>query len=664
MTTKTKDFFVSYNKADKDWAVWVGWVLESAGYRVVLQDWDFRPGGNFVVQMDNASKGTRHTIAILSEDYLQSGFTKAEWANAFSKDPTGESRRLIPIRVKTCKPLGLLGTCIYEDLVGESENDAREKVVSILSDRRKPSGQPVFPGNITRNASSETKSFPGAESQSVDVWQEKVEFLRMQEAIVKAPNQKAEIAKKIRDAELKIGEIIANAIGPLSGKPGQVGQSFDIANEHALNSRLVHAIQRRDSLEAIGERTDDIEAEILTLKRQMRVGGILQRGDMLCNRYTLIEEVGNGGFATVWKSRDLRTKKVVAVKVLHPQSSKDPIKRERFFRGARVMSELNHDGVVNVLEPECHDDRFYFFVMEFIDGGNLHEAVLQKRITADQAVHVIVRILEILAYAHEHKNRYVHRDIKPTNVLIDKNGEAILTDFDLVAARNTTGGTQTGMLGTFDYAAPEQYTKPQEVDCRADIYSCARTGLFILAGQDLDPLKLIRNAEAVVEEQETSNELKAIFLKAIAWEREERFQSAAEFRKALLNPTKFPSKAVKKSPTRKRKTSEPTVRTRHGLPKLTSTKKVLKAMEEFDAKFRATGRHKNFESNKKNKYAIRHGGKLYPVKKIIELSTGRPVGTFTGGTGKPNELIRSLGFEVINMRDEATIPRPSDERLI
>ena len=211
MNERKRDFFISYNKADKDWAVWIGWVLESVGYEVVIQEWDFRPGGNFVVYMDTAANETLHTIAILSDDYLESGFTKAEWASAFSLDPTGENRRLIPIRVKKCRPVGLLGPCIYEDLVGENETDAREKVANILADRTKPSNEPVFPGDVSQSApSGEARPFPGVGSTSMSVWHEKLDFLRSQKAVAHEPQQKAKIEEKIRETEIRIGAINAN----------------------------------------------------------------------------------------------------------------------------------------------------------------------------------------------------------------------------------------------------------------------------------------------------------------------------------------------------------------------------------------------------------------------------------------------------------------------
>src|SRR5690242_12359487 len=113
-----KDFFISYTKADKAWAEWIAWALEEAGYSVTIQAWDFRPGGNFALEMQRAASGTDKTIAVLSPHYLQAAYTEAEWAAAFAKDPQGKDRKLIPLRVKECKPEGILAPLIYADLVG------------------------------------------------------------------------------------------------------------------------------------------------------------------------------------------------------------------------------------------------------------------------------------------------------------------------------------------------------------------------------------------------------------------------------------------------------------------------------------------------------------------------------------------------------------------
>ena len=91
-----KDFFISYNKADRVWAEWIAWHLEENGYSVVIQAWDFRPGGNFVLDMQSATEEGARAIAVLSPDYLASKFTAPEWAAFFAQDPTGEKGLLLP----------------------------------------------------------------------------------------------------------------------------------------------------------------------------------------------------------------------------------------------------------------------------------------------------------------------------------------------------------------------------------------------------------------------------------------------------------------------------------------------------------------------------------------------------------------------------------------
>ena len=99
-----KDFFISYNHADQQWAEWIAWELEAAGYTTVVQSWDFRPGSNFTLEMHSASQAAERTIAVLSPDYLEAPYTLAEWAAAFAEDPTAKQGKLLPIRVRECDP--------------------------------------------------------------------------------------------------------------------------------------------------------------------------------------------------------------------------------------------------------------------------------------------------------------------------------------------------------------------------------------------------------------------------------------------------------------------------------------------------------------------------------------------------------------------------------
>ena len=159
-----RDFFISFNKEDKDWAEWIAWTLEETGHTVFYQNWDFRAGENFVVEMHEALKESERVIAVLSDDFLRSNFTPSEWATAFARDPKGQGRRLLPIRVKECEPDGLLAGIIYTDLIGLSEPDAKAALQAMLLQDGRPSHAPRFPGaNPTHSGRVATiaKPFPG-----------------------------------------------------------------------------------------------------------------------------------------------------------------------------------------------------------------------------------------------------------------------------------------------------------------------------------------------------------------------------------------------------------------------------------------------------------------------------------------------------------------------
>jgi len=164
-----KDFFISYNKADKAWAEWIAWTLEEAGYSVEIQAWDFRPGENFALKMHEAAAGTRKTIAVLSQNYLDARFTQPEWAAAFARDPEGEERILIPIRVGDCLLEGLKASIIFIDVVGLSEEEARKAILDGIKERAKPGEAPGFPGLSENKAPSTSERvapdpvrFPGS----------------------------------------------------------------------------------------------------------------------------------------------------------------------------------------------------------------------------------------------------------------------------------------------------------------------------------------------------------------------------------------------------------------------------------------------------------------------------------------------------------------------
>jgi tetratricopeptide (TPR) repeat protein len=157
-----KDFFISYNSADRQWAEWIAWQLEEVGYTTVLQAWDFRPGSNFVLEMQRAATEAERTIAVLSPDYLGARFTQPEWAATFAQDPMGEKGMLLPVRVRECDLKGLLPQIIYIDLVGLDEVVAQDALLAgVRRGRAKPTAPPGFPG-VAPRAVPQRPRFPGA----------------------------------------------------------------------------------------------------------------------------------------------------------------------------------------------------------------------------------------------------------------------------------------------------------------------------------------------------------------------------------------------------------------------------------------------------------------------------------------------------------------------
>jgi Protein kinase domain len=298
-----------------------------------------------------------------------------------------------------------------------------------------------------------------------------------------------------------------------------------------LGEQLADAYQRCRALATAGADTSAVVQDILRIKREIRSGGQLRPGDRLSDdRYLLFDQIGQGGFASVWKALDQTSGNLVAVKVLHSNHVGDVIRRERFFRGARIMAELEHPAVVRIVQRHGEDDGYHYFAMELMTGGDLRQAVLKGRVDASAVVPLLLRLGEALAKAHA--RRFIHRDIKPANVLLNERAEPRLTDFDLVAAADTTGGTQTGALGTFVYAAPEMLERPQDADARADVYGLGMTAAFVLHGVDL-PRSVLRDAVGFIARLSCDEPLKRILQRAVAWEPEDRFADAAAFCEAL-----------------------------------------------------------------------------------------------------------------------------------
>ncbi|MEA2561866.1 MAG: hypothetical protein QOH06_3370 [Acidobacteriota bacterium] len=303
------------------------------------------------------------------------------------------------------------------------------------------------------------------------------------------------------------------------------------AERQALCDELDAAYEEKERLVSSGQDTGTLEAKILELHRRLREGPQLNAGEILYRgRFRLLAEIGKGSFGTVWRVYDRRDKVEVAIKVLHGQHVRDQTRQERFFRGAREMAQLHHQGIVRVIEQHLEDEGYHFFVMEYMGAGDFRQAVLENRLTQDERLRVIKKVGEALQFAHEHG--VIHRDVKPANILLDSNSIPKLADFDLVRALDSTGGTRTEGLGTWIYAAPEAMESAKNVGAAADVFSLGMTVIFALCGRDLGSA-VFRDTRSFVKGLSCPHRLKEAILKAVAWEPAERFASVADFLEAL-----------------------------------------------------------------------------------------------------------------------------------
>jgi hypothetical protein len=366
-------------------------------------------------------------------------------------------------------------------------------------------------------------------------------FRRLTEGHELAPEEHKELRLTgiCRGASPFRNEVYARVFGPGGPLDLKVGDK-----QIALGKQLDEALARRDRLRVEASEAvalEAAEAEIRRLRREFREGAALQVGDVLGRgRFRLAEKIGQGGFAAVWRAHDEKLGRTVALKVLHGQFAEDKTRRERFFRGAWKMSELRHPGIVEVIEPYGDENGHYYFAMEFLAGGTLHEAVLDHRVPRDQVLRRIAQVGRALHFAHE--RGLVHRDVKPSNVLL-AGEDAKLTDFDLVRETDITGNTRTGAMGTFIYAAPDVMARPQDADARADIYGLGMTAVFALHGADL-PMDVIRDADRFIDRLRCGAVVHDVLKKAVAWDREHRFASAAEFVAALERVDEDEAKAA------------------------------------------------------------------------------------------------------------------------
>jgi protein kinase-like protein len=256
--------------------------------------------------------------------------------------------------------------------------------------------------------------------------------------------------------------------------------------------------------------------------------------------YVVEAVAGRGGMGVVYRARQRRPERVVALKVITPHLAEDESFRARFERESNVAAQIEHPNVIPVYEVNDHEGLLYI-TMRFVEGTDLR-ALIEREGPLDPARAVGIVTQSAAALDAAHKAGLVHRDVKPGNLLISSGGHAYLTDFGLAKQGSSQSGiTKTGMfVGTLDYIAPEQL-KGQPVDARADVYALACVLYQALTGQvpyprGSDPAKIWAHMSedpphptALVS---VSHAFDEVIARGMAKDREQRYPSAGDLARA------------------------------------------------------------------------------------------------------------------------------------
>lgn len=253
--------------------------------------------------------------------------------------------------------------------------------------------------------------------------------------------------------------------------------------------------------------------------------------------YRIIEQLGQGGMATVFKAYHASLDRYVAIKALHPAFNQDPSFEARFQREARVVAKLEHPNIVPVYDYAEHEKRPYL-VMKFIEGETLKAKLDKGPLSREEVASIVEAVGSALAYAH--RQNVLHRDIKPSNVLVTPEGQIYLADFGLARIAQSGESTLSSdmIMGTPQYISPEQAMGIKELDARTDIYSFgvmvyemvvgkvpynADTPFSVIHDHIYTPLPLPRKVNPDVSEP-----VERVLLKALAKNRLDRYDDVTQ----------------------------------------------------------------------------------------------------------------------------------------
>lgn len=259
--------------------------------------------------------------------------------------------------------------------------------------------------------------------------------------------------------------------------------------------------------------------------------------------YSVVGELGRGGFAVVYSVRDLRLNRYLAVKVMRPDLVASPIAVERFRREARFVAQLEHPNILPVsFAGEAQG--LVYYAMPRVRGQTLRERLRETgRLSVADAFRVFTQVAQGLHHAHE--RGVVHRDIKPANIMLEQSGKVLIVDFGIAKALSADGGSLSisgAVIGSAEYMSPEQAGGSKDIDARTDIYSLGVVGFEMLTsetpfpGDSVQQVAAKRIADQAPDVRTRRKDVPEALARAIGRclmrEREARWQTAAEAARA------------------------------------------------------------------------------------------------------------------------------------
>lgn len=251
-------------------------------------------------------------------------------------------------------------------------------------------------------------------------------------------------------------------------------------------------------------------------------GAKLRRGTLFVDRYEIIEELGKGGMGQVFRVEDTTAKEEIALKLIKPEIAADGKTIERFRNELTLARKIRHKNVCGMYDLGEHEGISYI-TMEYVSGEDLKSLIRRvKRLDSGAAIGIAKQVCEGLAEAH--RLGVIHRDLKPANIMIDKDGNARIMDFGIARSLQEKGLTGVGMtIGTPEYMSPEQ-KEGTEIDQRSDIYSMGIMLYEMITG------KVTYDMSVQIPEG-----LKQVISKCLEEDRDKRYQSAEDLKKALVD---------------------------------------------------------------------------------------------------------------------------------